>query len=110
MDALSIVVDEVALEGLDGITVPSLWIRLEDRQPKFPLKLDDPTKELLWNSLISNADFNFYELPHERADVVLYDRWVSVTNSNLTSQVVSNLDTHFLCSSDHSLPNVMDGC
>lgn len=82
MDALSIVVDEVALEGLDGITVPSLWIRLEDRQPKFPLKLDDPTKELLWNSLISNTDVNFYELPHEREDVVLSDRWVSVTNSN----------------------------
>lgn len=74
MDALSIVVDEVALEGLDGITVPSLWIRLEDRQPKFPLKLDDPTKELLWNSLVCSTDFNFYELPHEREDVVLCDR------------------------------------
>lgn len=96
MDALSIVVDEVALEGLDGITVPSLWIRLEDRQPKFPLKLDDPTKELLWNSLISNTDVNFYELPHEREDVVLSDRWVSVTNRNSDIKYsVTKMDTLF---------------
>lgn len=76
MDPLSIVEDEVALEGLDGITLPSLWIRLEDRQPKFSLKLDDCTKELIWKSLISNTDLKFYQLPQEREDVVLYDRWV----------------------------------
>ncbi|MEQ2197801.1 hypothetical protein XENOCAPTIV_003480 [Xenoophorus captivus] len=75
MDALSIVVDEVALEGLDGITLPSLWIRLEDRQPKFPLKLDDCTKGLIWRSLVSNADLSFYELPEEREDVELFDRY-----------------------------------
>lgn len=76
MDPLSIVADEVALEGLDGITLPSLWIRLEGRQPKFPLKLDDSTKELIWKSLIHNTDLKFYQLPHEREDVELFDRWV----------------------------------
>lgn len=74
MDPWSAAADEVALEGLDGITIPSLWIRLEDRQPKFPVKLDDGTKELLWESLISNTDLKFYELPQERDDVVLSDR------------------------------------
>lgn len=74
MDPLSIVEDEVALEGLDGITIPTLWIRLEDRQPKFPLKLDDSTKELLWKSLINNTELTFYHLPLEREDVELYDR------------------------------------
>lgn len=74
MDALSIVADEVALEGLDGITIPTLWIRLEKRQPKFPLQLDDSTKEYLWKSLINNTDLKFYQLPHEREDVVLFDR------------------------------------
>lgn len=74
MDPLSIVADEVALEGLDGITIPSLWIRLEGRQPKFPLKLDDSTKELIWKSLINNTDLKFYQLPHEREDVELFDR------------------------------------
>lgn len=74
MDALSIVVDEVALEGLDGITIFSLWIRLDDRKPKFPLKLDECTKEYIWKSLVTNTDLKFYELPHEREDVVLFDR------------------------------------
>lgn len=74
MDPLSIVVDEVALEGLDGITIFSLWIRLDDRKPKFPLKLDEWTKEYIWKSLVTNTDLKFYELPHERDDVVLFDR------------------------------------
>lgn len=74
MDALSIVADEVALEGLEGITLPSLWIRLEDRKPKFPLKLDDCTKGFIWRSLASNAELSFYELPVERQDVELFDR------------------------------------
>uniref|UniRef100_A0AAX7SKG7 B-block binding subunit of TFIIIC domain-containing protein n=1 Tax=Astatotilapia calliptera TaxID=8154 RepID=A0AAX7SKG7_ASTCA len=78
MDLLSIVVDEVALEGLDGITIPTLWIRLEDRQPGFPLKLDDCTKELIWKSLVINSDLLFYELPEERDDVVLTDRFKDI--------------------------------
>lgn len=76
MDPLSIVEDEVALEGLDGITIPTLWIRLGDRKPRFPLKLDDSTKEFIWRSLVANSDLTFYLLPAERDDVVLYDRWV----------------------------------
>nr|XP_057921258.1 general transcription factor 3C polypeptide 1-like [Doryrhamphus excisus] len=75
MDPLSMVEDEVALEGLDGITIPSLWIRLEDRKPKFPLKLDDSTKELIWKSLVGNSELTFYLLPTDREDVVLYDRF-----------------------------------
>ncbi|KAM9363755.1 general transcription factor 3C polypeptide 1 [Symphorus nematophorus] len=78
MDPLSIVADEVALEGLDGITFPTLWIRLEDRQPKFPLKLDDCTKELIWRSLVHNTDLKFYQLPQERDDVELFDRYKEI--------------------------------
>ncbi|XP_077427194.1 general transcription factor 3C polypeptide 1 [Vanacampus margaritifer] len=74
MDPLSMVEDEVALEGLDGITIPTLWIRLGDRNPKFPLMLDDATKELVWRSLVANSDMTFYLLPAERDDVVVYDR------------------------------------
>ncbi|CAG5928749.1 unnamed protein product [Menidia menidia] len=75
MDALSIVTDEVALEGLDGITIPSLWIRLKNAQPKFPLKLDSYTKEFIWKSLVNNTELSFYELPQEREDVKILDRF-----------------------------------
>ncbi|KAM4584504.1 general transcription factor 3C polypeptide 1 isoform 2-T2 [Odontesthes bonariensis] len=75
MDALSIVADEVALEGLDGITIPTLWIRLEDRPSKFPLKLDECTKGFIWRSLVNDTELRFYELPQEREDVELVDRY-----------------------------------
>ncbi|KAK2918687.1 general transcription factor 3C polypeptide 1 [Channa argus] len=78
MDPLGIVADEVALEGLDGITIPSLWIRLEDREPKFSLKLDEFTKEYIWRSLVINADLTFYVLPQEREAVVLSDRYKDI--------------------------------
>ncbi|KAK0149587.1 General transcription factor 3C polypeptide 1 [Merluccius polli] len=78
MDPLSVVHDEVALEGLDGITVPSLWIRLGSRSPSFPLKLDGPTTEFIWRSLVHNVDLDFYELPRERVDVVLFDRFAEI--------------------------------
>jgi len=74
MEPLSIVEDEVVLEGLDGITLPSLWLRLEDRKPAFPLKLDDLSKDFIWKSLIGNTDLRFYQLPKKRDDVVLSDR------------------------------------
>uniref|UniRef100_A0A672GFE5 B-block binding subunit of TFIIIC domain-containing protein n=1 Tax=Salarias fasciatus TaxID=181472 RepID=A0A672GFE5_SALFA len=51
---------KVALEVWDGITLPTLWIRLESTKPKFPLKIDDCTKGHIWASL-----------PVERQDVVL---------------------------------------
>ncbi|XP_077574944.1 general transcription factor IIIC subunit 1 [Stigmatopora nigra] len=75
MDPLGMVEDEVALEGLEGITIPTLWIRLEDRNPKFPLTLDDGTKDFVWKSLVANTDLTFYQLPTEREDVVLNDRF-----------------------------------
>ncbi|KAJ3614800.1 hypothetical protein NHX12_018370 [Muraenolepis orangiensis] len=78
MDALDIVHDEVALEGLDGITIPSLWIRLRNRNPSFPLKLDTLTQEFIWRSLVNNVDLDFYELPKERVDVVLFDRFADI--------------------------------
>ncbi|XP_055770149.1 general transcription factor 3C polypeptide 1-like isoform X2 [Salvelinus fontinalis] len=78
MDPLDIVMDEVALEGLDGVTILSLWIRLEKRNPAFPRNLDSYTKEFIWKSLVSNHEVNFYELPQERADVLLVDRFADI--------------------------------
>ncbi|XP_061082506.1 general transcription factor 3C polypeptide 1 [Conger conger] len=78
MDALQMLIDEVALEGLDGITISSLWIRLEDRHPKFPLKLDPSTKEFLWKSLVCDPDIELYELPRERAQLILFDRFSEI--------------------------------
>ncbi|MCJ8748294.1 hypothetical protein PDJAM_G00163090 [Pangasius djambal] len=79
MDALAIALDEVALEGLDGITPSSLWIRLESRQPPFPLTVDAMTREFVWRFLVSSEEeVSFYLLPQDRAPVTLYDRFLEI--------------------------------
>lgn len=86
MDALAIALDEVALEGLDGITVSSLWIRLESRQPPFPLTLDAMTREFVWRFLVSCEDeVSFYLLAQDRPPVTLYDRSVLLILIKITS-------------------------
>lgn len=74
MDALESVLDEVALEGLDGITVPALWLRLQARAPPFPLILDAATKQLLWQSMLRNQELDLCELPEERPPLVMCNR------------------------------------
>lgn len=79
MDALGIALDEVALEGLDGLTLSSLWIRLESRQPAFPLTLDAMTREYVWRFLVSSEDeVSFYLLPQGKPPLTLKDRLVQI--------------------------------
>ncbi|XP_053333038.1 general transcription factor 3C polypeptide 1-like isoform X1 [Clarias gariepinus] len=79
MDALAVVLDEVALEGLDGITLSSLWVRLQTRQPPFTLSLDPRTRDYLWRFLVSSHEqVDFYLLPQDRPPVILYDRFQNI--------------------------------
>ncbi|XP_033887419.3 general transcription factor 3C polypeptide 1 isoform X2 [Acipenser ruthenus] len=78
MDALLALEDEVALEGLDGITLSGLWFRIQNRVPKFPLLLDPATKQFLWQALVCNTELEFYELPKERPAFVFFDRFKEI--------------------------------
>lgn len=90
MDALGIALNEVALEGLDGISLSSLWLRLESRQPAFPLTLDALTREYVWRFLVSSEDeVSFYLLPQNRPPLTLKDR--SVLMIILYTHYLSNL-------------------
>ncbi|KAF7662374.1 hypothetical protein LDENG_00237400 [Lucifuga dentata] len=109
MDPLSIVVDEVALEGLDGITIPTLWIRLENTKPTFPLKLDPNTKEFIWKSLVNNTELNFYELPQDRENVVLVDRFESIDPDTGIEYSQGSADTKTDIYSIHIIPGNKDG-
>lgn len=78
-DYVSAVLDEIALEGLDGIAHEDLWVRLADR-PNFPLgtNFDDVLKEFIWNFIKSFKSVRFYELPEPRKPLVLFNRYDSV--------------------------------
>uniref|UniRef100_A0A2I3H479 Ral transcription factor IIIC subunit 1 n=1 Tax=Nomascus leucogenys TaxID=61853 RepID=A0A2I3H479_NOMLE len=78
MDALESLLDEVALEGLDGLCLPALWSRLETRVPPFPLPLEPCTQEFLWRALATHPGISFYEEPRERPDLQLQDRYEEI--------------------------------
>ncbi|KAG1960129.1 general transcription factor 3C polypeptide 1 [Pimephales promelas] len=78
MDPLDAVLDEVALEGLDGISIQTLWLRLRTRQPEFGLSLDPLSQQFIWSCLIRSEEIRFYLLPESRRTVTLHDRFVEV--------------------------------
>ncbi|NXY06078.1 TF3C1 factor, partial [Pteruthius melanotis] len=78
MEPLWALLDEVALEGLDGITVAALWHRLAARSPPFPLPLEPDTQQLLWAALSAQPDVRFYLLPRPRPPLRLHDRYEEI--------------------------------
>ncbi|KAH1184319.1 hypothetical protein KIL84_014935 [Mauremys mutica] len=78
MEALWALLDEVALEGLDGITLDTLWYRLSSRVPPFPLPLEPATQQLLWAALSAQPGLSFYLLPRERPPLRLHDRYEEI--------------------------------
>ncbi|KAM6351996.1 general transcription factor 3C polypeptide 1 isoform 3-T3 [Alca torda] len=78
MEALWALLDEVALEGLDGITPAALWHRLAARSPPFPLPLEPATQQLLWAALSAQPDISFYLLPRARPPLRLHDRYEEI--------------------------------
>lgn len=78
MDPLDSVLDEVALEGLDGISIQTLWLRLRSRRPDFGLNLDPLSQQFIWSCLIRTAEIRFYLLPEARRAVTLHDRFMDV--------------------------------
>ncbi|NXP02296.1 TF3C1 factor, partial [Thinocorus orbignyianus] len=78
MEPLWALLDEVSLEGLDGITPAALWHRLATRSPPFPLPLEPATQQLLWAALSAQPDLRFYLLPRARPPLRLHDRYEEI--------------------------------
>ncbi|KAM9179444.1 general transcription factor 3C polypeptide 1 [Mergus octosetaceus] len=78
MEALWALLDEVALEGLDGVTLSALWHRLGTRSPPFPLPLEPATQQLLWAALSAQPAVSFYLLPRARPPLRLHDRYEEI--------------------------------
>ncbi|KYN36248.1 General transcription factor 3C polypeptide 1 [Trachymyrmex septentrionalis] len=71
------VVDEVALEGLDGITLQALWMRLANRFND-TLPYPKPFMEQIWIICTKVKDFQFYKLESSRDPLVIFDRYEHV--------------------------------
>ncbi|KAG7208455.1 hypothetical protein KM043_014681 [Ampulex compressa] len=67
-------IDEVALEGLDGITLEALWQRLASRFHD-PLPLPKAFLTQIWTICVKVREFTFYALEVPREPLVIFDRY-----------------------------------
>ncbi|KAF5280382.1 hypothetical protein FQR65_LT03191 [Abscondita terminalis] len=69
-----VVIDEICLEGLDGITLEALWLRLSVAL-NFPLPFPTNVMNFFWNIIISRTDIEFFKLNEPRPALVIFDRF-----------------------------------
>ncbi|KAF5305074.1 hypothetical protein FQA39_LY09336 [Lamprigera yunnana] len=68
------VIDEICLEGLDGITLEALWTRLSVTL-QHPLPFPTNAMNFFWNSITSKQSIKFFELEQPRPSLVIFDRY-----------------------------------
>ncbi|XP_037803043.1 general transcription factor 3C polypeptide 1-like [Penaeus monodon] len=68
--------DEIALEGLDGITLEALWTRLKQR-PNFEgnMPIDSDSKAFLWSLIVQDEEISLFELPTPREKLEIFNRY-----------------------------------
>ncbi|XP_055298279.1 general transcription factor 3C polypeptide 1 isoform X2 [Sitodiplosis mosellana] len=71
------ILEEIGLEGLEGITLEGLWKRIGVRL-KLPLPLNSRVTNDIWKFIQSAKCLQLYELPEEREPLKLFDRADSV--------------------------------
>uniref|UniRef100_A0A5S6R5H9 B-block binding subunit of TFIIIC domain-containing protein n=1 Tax=Trichuris muris TaxID=70415 RepID=A0A5S6R5H9_TRIMR len=78
---ISICMDEIALEGLEGITLNSLWVRLLLR-PGFKMRIDDRLKQYFWTAILGQEQLHFFTL--DKAREPLTKRRIDKDNFSVT--------------------------
>ncbi|XP_050532028.1 general transcription factor 3C polypeptide 1 isoform X2 [Daktulosphaira vitifoliae] len=74
-DLSAIVLDEIALEGLDGITVEALCTRLSICND-WPIKpINESVKTIIWSIVVCLKNIEFYRLNEPREPLVIYNRY-----------------------------------
>ncbi|XP_037936910.1 general transcription factor 3C polypeptide 1 [Teleopsis dalmanni] len=77
MSISRIILEEIALEGLEGVTLASLWLYLSEAL-KLPYPFNSDCQEQIWDCIKNSRNLLFYELPVERPPIKLYDRFADL--------------------------------
>ncbi|KAK3919691.1 General transcription factor 3C polypeptide 1 [Frankliniella fusca] len=77
LDYTATILDEIALEGLDGITLQALWVRLS-ACPYFPILIDSESQKFIWEIVKRLEDVDVFELPEARAPLVIFNRFALI--------------------------------
>ena len=77
MNLFEVLVEEIALEGLDGITLPTLWLRLKVRDSEKAIVLPQQNKiePIFWHYLCKHDEMDFYKIPEARREPQIFDRF-----------------------------------
>ena len=71
-------IDEISLEGLEGITFETLWVRLKDSNYSLDVS-QVQVQSYIWSNIIlqkaKDDEFEFFLLPKPRKTVKLYNRY-----------------------------------
>lgn len=68
--------EEIALEGLDGITFQALWLRLGEATSTNP-NFTNTYKELVWQLIQPMPTMSFYILEEPRPDLIIFNRFTA---------------------------------
>jgi len=68
------ILDEISLEGLDGITLQALWLRLQARED-FSLGVEGSSKDFIWEVIKCLEEVILFKLEEPRQDLVIHDRY-----------------------------------
>ncbi|CRL02354.1 CLUMA_CG015427, isoform A [Clunio marinus] len=82
--------EEIALEGLDGITLDALWFRLSERL-NFPLPLHDNFKRVVWKLILARSCYQFFEINENRVTPKRMDRRDYFFNTDIPDEVCKDL-------------------
>lgn len=70
-----IIIDEIALEGLEGVGIDLLWRRVGKR---LNTELTEKIKTRYWNFIVNNNKLSFYELPEPFPHLDIIDRFTLI--------------------------------
>lgn len=87
MHFLGTIKDEICAGGLDGVPVSHLWHILQEPLVNFSMKIDNSTKEFLWNKIRVFRSFDFYVRPEEPPPYEYIDRFVGFEEETNQQQV-----------------------
>ena len=88
----AIILEEVALEGLDGITKSMLNYRLKNRRGFQPNLNDGFLLEILCHH-VQKGRISIFKLDNERSFVLPYDRYVNVDAEGIIGNIIDTIIT-----------------
>lgn len=89
-----IILNEIAVQGLEGICLEQLWVNLSDKNVNFPWDIDEISKSFLWSVILKMNYVEMYINPHVVCVKPLFNRLDCLVDTDsgvyFTTPVCSN--------------------